>query len=300
MEHDSMTTVAPSARANLLLVGVTAVGALLLWRMWTLDSSVGGVHVSEAGVADRVESDARPVSVLDDQWVKRAAAAPVRVDYATSAGLSDGGLHGFQSRGPLSASEKMRLRSHVSKSIEALYGVWTAECAKPGTGPDGQKTPRDAAAEMHELLMAVRAEVHLDMIDKDGYLTVDPGDASGMRWPPGYMRSTLRGFKVDGKAVEVVFGVSPSDHRVERLLEEIRIYEGIATEDDIKAFNELPMEVRKQRFDESMSAVALIRSISRENLSMEERALRMDGLVEKVLPGSWHVDPSSYYARVRD
>lgn len=250
---------------------------------------------TEAVTAGNVASD----SVVADDPSEVPKAALTRTPVAPREAGEVEAAKPFDGLGPLDASQKADLRARLRKAVVATYARFEATARKRGSGPGGVETVVDVVDQLDVLLMAKRQEAKLAAIESDEYVTVARGEADHVKWPRGYLTSVSRTrHEIKGVRVDVVFGISPKHPMLASLYEEVRRLQGLVREYEIDEFNKLSFDDRKSRFAKNRAAVARLRNIDPALPEAERRAV-VDSLMPDFLPGEWHIDDTTYYARLR-
>lgn len=285
-------------RAPVVVGVVSVIAAIVIWSALSQ-----GVDMPENSSRDSVEisGDASlSVGIDDPAWIKASSQKATRIEYRSLAPKSDSKIAGAaETCGPLAVEDKARLRQLLRKELEAAFSMLERDAAKAGSGPDGHETVQDALEQLESMLMAKRIEAKMHLLEEDRYVTTKLGEAKSLRWPQGFLTSVTRaGYKVDGVPVEVVFAVSPEHHHVAPVLAEVRLFQSLVLERDIEEFNSIDFSGRQERVEKSRSAVEKIRDIDSSMLPKDRQAF-IATLMPDMLPGEWHVDLTTYFARIR-
>ncbi len=178
-------------------------------------------------------------------------------------------------------------------AVAASYAAWEAETRKPGTGPGGVKILADVVAEMNLLLFARRHEAELQSLAAGDYLTFDTKskDIETARIPSGYLYSKSYNIaRIEGRKVDVMILVKEDHPMIADILRDLRMFRSARTDEDIQAFNALPLADRKTRIDTHLAAVAAIRELTLRARTAPLDAgqlARLETLMRDTLPAQW-------------
>jgi hypothetical protein len=292
------------SRRTLALVMSVCLGSVLVVLAWSLMGWAAPSAAPAEPVAPGTTQDRYPLASED--WLRIAAEQPVEIQFmrAQSDDSSVGGVSSVASRGPLTAGDLALARAQLAGIVGLHYSRWEQACMGRGTGPGGTKTMADAMAEMDLLLMAKRQEIHVRKLDSGDYFTFDhaAGDRDRVILPQGHMRSVLlRGGKIGGLDVDVVFSVAPDDPDIADLYREFRKVESLTAESQVSEFNARPFEERRRIIDQNAVAVSRFRQIIADSAMLpEQKSRELETLLAQCLPGTWAIDEVSCYARVRE
>jgi len=238
----------------------------------------------------------------DDAWLTRSSAAPTRLEYRSTRCEADAPCRSvsLDTFGPLDDDEVAVLRRRIEAQLRGMYARLDGVAARPGSGPDGEKTVHDALQELDALLMAKRQEAKLQILDEGQYVTVAAGRGHEVRWPSGYLISYSRTkFLREGKPLDVVFGVAPDHSLVAPYYEEVRLFQRLSQESSVEEFNRLDFCERQRRIQASRAAAARLAAIDVQAEPAQRRAL-LDEIVGDMLPGEWIVDEAACFVRLRE